>query len=251
MSAPFWISLGGLVLVALVIGSFLGALVVRLPEEVDIVRGRSRCPSCGHPLAPHDLVPLASYLWLRGRCRYCLAKIGTFYPAIELAAVVVALWSATLATGWLLWASCALGWTLLTLSLIDLRAHILPDVLTLPLLAAGLLVAWLAEPTELDLHVLGAMVGYTVFAFIAWAYRSWRGRDGLGGGDAKLLAALGAWTGLAALPSIVLIASLTALAVALIASLRGGLALSERIAFGPYLAVAGWIVWLYGPILQG
>ena len=250
MDAAFWISLAGLTMVALVIGSFLGVLVVRLPEEADIVHGRSRCPSCGHPLAPLDLVPLASFLWRRGRCRYCLAKIGTFYPAIELAAVAVALWSASLASGWLLWASCALGWTLLTLALIDLRAHILPDVLTLPLVAAGLVVAWLDQPMLLDLHVLGAMVGYTVFAFIAWLYRSWRGREGLGAGDAKLLAALGAWSGLGALPSIVLIASLTALAVALAAALRGRLALSERIAFGPYLGAAGWIVWLYGPLFM-
>jgi leader peptidase (prepilin peptidase)/N-methyltransferase len=248
MTAADWLYLAGLALVALVIGSFVGALVVRLPMGVGIAVGRSRCPSCGHQLAPADLVPLASYLWRRGRCRYCLARIGIFYPAVELASLAIALWAATLTQGPLLWASCVLGWTLLALGLIDWREHILPDALTLPLLLVGLAVAWFLERNALVDRLLGAALGYAIFALIAWGYWRWRGREGLGMGDAKLLAALGAWVGGSGLPGVVLIAAVVALAVALFRALRGGLDLGERIPFGPYLAAAGWLIWLYGPL---
>ncbi len=117
--------------------------------------------------------------------------------------------------GWLLWPSCAFGWTLLALGLIDLRHLVLPDVLTLPLAAAGLVVAWFAAPDAVLDDAAGAVGGFAVFTLVAWGYRRWRGRDGLGAGDAKLLAALGAWVGRPGLPSVVLLASLAALAMAL------------------------------------
>jgi leader peptidase (prepilin peptidase)/N-methyltransferase len=153
-------------------------------------------------------------------------------------------------SGWLLWASLALGWTLLALAAIDLRHYLLPDTLTLPLLALGLAVAWLIEPARLGAHALGAAAGFVGFAVIAWLYQRLREREGLGRGDAKLLAAGGAWLGWQALPSVVALAAAVALAVALAGALRGGkLGPTTRIAFGPHLALAIWLVWLYGPLV--
>lgn len=238
-------------LVALVIGSFVGMLVLRLPAGATVL-GRSRCPSCNGALGARDLVPLASFLWLRGRCRQCGAAQGLFYPAVELAALGLALWAWTASDGWLLWASCVFAWTLLALGLIDLEHQILPDVLTLPLAGAGLAVAWFAQPRTILDNVAGAALGFALFYLVAWAYRRWRGREGLGDGDAKLLAALGAWVGASGLTSVVLLASLIALAAALGARsfrLRG--ALQDRVPFGPALAAAGWLVWLYGPLALG
>jgi leader peptidase (prepilin peptidase)/N-methyltransferase len=240
-----------LVAVALAMGSFVGVLVLRLPAG-EPLWGRSACPSCGARLDARDLVPVASWLALRGRCRRCQASIGMFYPAIELAAVVVALWAQTHMDDWVLWASCAFGWTLLALGLIDLRHMVLPDVLTLPLIAAGPVVAILAAPDAVLDDVAGAAAGFAFFTLVAWAYRRWRGREGLGAGDAKLLAALGAWDGLSGLPSIVLLGSVTALAAVLALRLAGrGASLQDRVPFGPALAFAGWVVWLYGPLGVG
>ena len=111
-----------------------------------IVLGRSKCDACGATLGAKDLVPVVSWLWQRGRCAYCRAELGAFYPIIELAALAVALSAAWLLSGWLLLVSCALGWTLLTLAVIDQRHFLLPDVLTLPLIPAGLVVAWAIDP---------------------------------------------------------------------------------------------------------
>ncbi len=129
------------VLVAPFVGSFLGLLIERLPAGGKVVFARSACPACDHPLGPLDLVPLFSWLASRGRCRYCGAAIAAIHPAIELAALGLAVWAAMVVSGWLLWASCALGWALLALSVIDWRHHTLPDPLTLPLLVGGLAVA--------------------------------------------------------------------------------------------------------------
>lgn len=239
------------VVMALIIGSFVGVVVRRLPSGTTLL-GRSRCGSCGGTLAARDMVPLASFVWLGGRCRHCGAAQGLFHPAIELAALGLALWAWSATEGWLLWASCGLAWTLLALALIDLEHQILPDALTVPLAAAGLAVAWLAAPATILDNVAGAALGYALFYLIAWAYRRWRGRDGLGAGDAKLLAALGAWVGASGLPSVVLLASVTALVAALaLRSFRLKGALQDRVAFGPALAAAGWLVWLYGPLVLG
>jgi leader peptidase (prepilin peptidase) / N-methyltransferase len=235
------------------VGSFVGLLAVRLPAGEGVVWGRSACRSCGHRLAARDLVPVASWLWARGRCRYCRAPVARFYPAVELAALGVVLWAAAVTTGWVFWASCALGWTLLALAVIDQREFVLPDALTLPLIPAGLAVAWLIDPALVPHHAMGAVAGFAVFALVGWVYGRLRGRDGLGLGDAKLLAAAGAWVSWVGLPSVVLLAGAGALAVALIgAAGTGGLPARERaIAFGPYLALALWSVWLHGPIVIG
>jgi leader peptidase (prepilin peptidase)/N-methyltransferase len=230
------------------VGSFLGVLIDRLPAGRAVLAGRSRCAACGATLGAKDLVPVVSWLWRRGQCAHCRAELGAFYPLIELAALAVALSAAWLLSGWLLPVSCALGWTLLTLAAIDQRHFLLPDVLTLPLIPAGLLVAWAIDPALVLRHVVGAVAGFAAFAAIAFVYRRLRRREGLGLGDAKLLAAAGAWLGWHALPGVVVLAALCALAVALARTVAGGtLSATTKVAFGSYLALAFWLVWLLGP----
>jgi leader peptidase (prepilin peptidase) / N-methyltransferase len=234
------------------VGSFLGVVILRLPEDRPILLGRSRCDRCARPLGIADLIPFVSYLLRRGRCACGEARLGLFYPGIELAALAVAASVVAVLSGWLLWVSLALGWTLLAMAAIDLGHYWLPDRLTLPLIPAGLLVAWLVDPAKLVDHGIGALAGFLAFAGIAWAYRRLRRRAGLGLGDAKLLAAAGAWLGWQALPGLVVVAAALALAVALIRAAFGArLAATTRIAFGPYLALALWLSWLYGPLVLG
>jgi leader peptidase (prepilin peptidase)/N-methyltransferase len=196
-----------------------------------------------------DLVPLFSWLATRGRCRHCDVSLSTRYPLTELAALVIALWAVSVLGGWPILIGCLLGWALLTLALVDWREKILPDAITLPLIAAGLAAALFLEPLILFDHAIGAAVGLTIFLVVGATFRRLRGYDGLGGGDAKLFAAAGAWVGWAGLPSVLLIAAVTALAVVavMMAAGRRGIA-HEEIAFGPYLCFGFWIVWLYGPL---
>lgn len=232
-----------------IIGSFLGVVVTRAAAPRSIVVGRSACPSCGARLRIADLVPILSWLVLRGRCRYCARPIGAFYPAIELAAAGAALWAAILVSGGLLWASCLLGWTLLALGLIDFRSYILPDFLTLPLIPVGLLVNWALDPASLADHGIGAAAGFFFVVGLRYAYWKLRGQEGIGLGDAKLLAAAGAWVSWDGLPSVVLLAALIGLATALLQHWRhGGVSMSDRVPFGAFLCVGIWIVWLYGPL---
>jgi len=234
--------------VAPFIGSFAGVLIQRLPEGRPVGLVRSSCEHCGVALQARDMVPLLSYLWQRGKCRHCGMAIDRFHPAVEMAAVGIALW-AILADPdpGRLWADCLLGWTLLTLGWIDWRWMLLPDVLTLPLLLAGLLLTWWLEPWSLGGHAAGAACGYLALRGVAWCYRAVRGREGIGAGDAKLLAAAGAWLGLAALPVVVLLAALLGLATAGVLALTGRrLHASTALPFGPCLAAATWLVWLYG-----
>lgn len=232
------------------IGSFLGVLITRLPAAEPVIFSRSRCPHCDHPLGPRDLVPLVSWLASGGRCRYCSRSLGVFYPAIELAAALVAAWAALVVSGWPLWATCALGWTLLALAVIDQRHLVLPDELTLPLLVAGLVVAYLLNADAAIDHAIGAVAGFTALFMLAVVYKRVRKREGLGLGDAKLLAAAGAWVSWTGLASVVLGAAVTALIVVLVRSILGRkVAADEHIPFGPYLCLATWLVWLYGPLV--
>jgi leader peptidase (prepilin peptidase)/N-methyltransferase len=165
-----------------------------------------------------------------------------------LAALLIPVSAATMGiAGSALWAVCAAGWVLLALGWIDWNCMILPDVLTLPLIVAGLLATWWLEPFALTDHALAAALGYTALRGLALLYRRLRGRDGLGEGDAKLLAALGAWVGLDNLPSVVLGAALAGLAWAGLLRLRGAaLTGSTALPFGPFLALSGWVVLLRG-----
>ena len=165
--------------------------------------------------------------------------------AIELAALSFAVW-AVIAVDDAPWVACLFGWALLTLAWIDLRTMILPDVLTLPLLALGLAETWLAAPDSLADHGSAAVLGYLTLAAVAWVYRRFRGRDGLGMGDAKLLAAIGAWLGLSLLPLVLLLAACAGLAAAGAAALAGRrMTAATAIPFGPFLALAGWLLFLY------
>ena len=239
-----------LLLAALVVGSFLGVLIKRLPANRPVAIGRSVCDRCQRTLGWRDLIPLISWASTRGRCRHCGQAIGLFYPAVELAALGVAVWSLLVVPGWIAWAGAILGWALLTLAWIDQEHYLLPDVITLPLALAGLAVAWLIDPAAVLDHVIGAVVGFVVFLATAWLYRALRRREGLGGGDAKLLGALGAWVGWQGLPTIVLYAAVSGLALALILATRGRrLELGHRLPFGPHLCLGGWLVWLYGPLV--
>ncbi len=250
MSAPpLWLLV---IVMAPIVGSFLSVLATRLPEGRGVVLGRSACPRCGHGLGAAELVPLVSFLWLRGACRHCGGRIDALYPLLELGALGVALWAAALTEGADLGASCALGWLLLALAAADWRTYLLPDPLVLAVAAGGIAATALLMPDAVVDHVIGAAAGFLVFWATAALYRRWRGRDGLGLGDAKLLGALGAWVSWQGLPSAVLIAAAAALAAALLQGLvRRRLSGGDRLPFGPFLALGGWIVWLYGPLAFG
>jgi leader peptidase (prepilin peptidase)/N-methyltransferase len=238
-----------MLLVSPVIGSFLGAMAMRLPEDRPVVWARSECESCGHVLSPPELIPIASYVWLRGRCRSCGGAIGVFPLAMELAAVAVVAWAALLTSGSILLASCIFGWTLLLLAAIDWRAQLLPDVVTLPLMLAGLLASFLLPLGAWRDHAIGAAAGFAGLAAIAWLYRLLRKREGLGLGDAKLSAAIGAWIGWQGLPTMLLWGSVLGLLLAIVLSLAvRRLQLSDRLPFGVFLSAGGWLVWLYGPL---
>ena len=238
------------IVAAPVVGSFLGVLVTRLPAGRQVVWGRSECDHCHRALTARDLIPLASWLLLRGRCRHCGAPIGLTPFAMEVGALAVALMAAGQMTGWLLFAGCVFGWWLLTLAVLDWQHFWLPDGLTLPLIPAGLLVAYAIAPGLVVLHLAAAALGGASVWLIAIAYRAIRKREGLGLGDVKLVAALGAWLGPAGLPGALLYAvALALLWVIALALYERRVSGSDRIALGTFLAAAGWLVWLYGPLV--
>src|SRR3954447_1615285 len=238
-----------LVMASPFIGSFLGLLIQRLPDAAPIARGRSRCDACGTPLRARDLVPLLSWLVARRRCRYCRQPLGWFYPGVELAALAIALAAVLIDGVQRAWLDCLLGWWLLALGWIDLRSWLLPDALTLPLIIAGLVVGFLFNPDQLTDRALGAALGYLTLMAIAALYRTFRGREGLGGGDAQLLAASCAWVCGAVLPGVNLFSGASALAAAACLRLAGlRLGIHSALPFGPFLALATWVLWLWSPL---
>lgn len=231
-------------------GSFLGVVAERLPKGRPIALARSECLHCGHALGARDLIPLLSWAAQRGRCRHCGAALGFFLPGIELLCVGAVLWAALALPPGLVWAGSLLGWWLIALAAIDARDMMLPDSLTLPLILAGFAVTYVIAPGALAHHAAGALAGYAAIALIGYAYRRARRRDGIGLGDAKLAAAAGAWVSWTGLPGVILIASLTAIAMIVLGALLGSRGrLDGRIPFGPHLAIGTWIVWIHGPIL--
>lgn len=239
-------------LLAPFIGSFAALLIRRLPTGRPVVLVRSQCEACGHTLGPRDLIPLVSFAVLGGRCRWCGARIAVTHLAVELACLAIAVWAVLADIGGLpVWLDCVLGWTLLTLAWIDWHHMLLPDALTLPLIVAGLGATLLVDPAATSEHAVAAACGYLAFRAIEVGYRWLRGRDGLGQGDAKLMAAAGAWLGVAPLPTVVFMAAAFGLAIA--AGLRiAGQAMHRHAAipFGPALCAAIWVAWLgYDPIL--
>ena len=249
---PSWI---WAVLLAPIIGSFLGVIVTRHEAFMSAMTGRSACATCGSKLQAPDLVPLLSWAVLGGKCRHCKAPIGLFYPLIELGAIAVALWSASVFSGAALWFSCGLGWTLLALAAADMKYFLLPDILTLPLIAGGLLAIATLDANNLTYHVMlghliGVLAGYGFVRVLRFIYRLLRGREGMGLGDAKLFAAAGAWVSWQGLPSVLVIASLSALVAVLIWRGRPVEA-AQRVPFGVFLAIGLWMTWLYGPLATG
>jgi len=233
------------------VGSFLGVLIRRIPGGQDWMLARSACDHCGHPLGPAELVPLASFAAQRGRCRHCGAPIARFHPAIELAALAVCVW-AILADPRAenLASDCVLGWGLLALAWIDAETFLLPDILTLPLLLLGLFEAFAQAPDLLLGRAAGALAGWFGLAALAALYRRVRGRDGIGGGDPKLLGVAGAWLGWLALPWVLLVAALLGLAWAGAKAARGArLDGATALPFGPPLALAIWLLRLYGGVI--
>jgi leader peptidase (prepilin peptidase)/N-methyltransferase len=228
------------------IGSFVCTLALRAPGGWQgMWLGRSRCPACGTVLPPADLVPLVSWLASRGRCRHCGAGVSPYYPLVELGALAIG----ALAQGWLPgspgWLAALLGWWLLALALIDLEAWLLPDAMTLPLIAAGLVASALelTPARSFQNAMAGAVAGYAALAGLGYLYRRLRGHEGLGLGDAKLLAAAGAWLGTVSLPWVVLTAALLGLALAL--ARARPLRAKTAVPFGPPIALAFWGMFLW------
>ncbi|BBF70138.1 prepilin peptidase [Sphingomonas bisphenolicum] len=229
-------------LVGAILGSFLATLILRWPQGRGVVGGRSACDGCGRTLAVRDLIPLLSALVQRGRCRTCGAHIDPLHGRVEAGCAIIG----ALATGGMPdlggvgWA--LLGWTLLTLAILDWRHFWLPDALTLTLAFLGLTIGMWATDVILMDRVIGAAIGYGILLAISLGYRALRGRDGLGLGDAKLLGALGAWFGWQALPFILLIASMLGLVVMLVSG-----RVKSRTAqapLGTFLALAALPAWI-------
>ncbi len=235
-----------LALAGAAVGSFIGLVSLRLPKGEAIALGRSRCSRCARPLGPADLVPLLSFVGSRGRCRSCGGAIQRRYPLLEAACLTIGLVSALVLPLDRALLAALLAWWLLLLALLDVEHYWLPDRLTYPLIAIGLAaVSWL-EPQRLPHHLIGAGAGFLLLQGIAAAYGKLRGRIGLGGGDAKLFAAAGAWLGWEQLPLVLLGASGTALVAALILHHQSADFLAQRLPFGAFLAPAIWILYLLG-----
>ncbi|MDC3362320.1 A24 family peptidase [Gammaproteobacteria bacterium] len=261
--------LGFVALLGLLVGSFINVIVCRLPimlerawqsselpnelptEAFNLAVPRSHCPSCAQQLSASENVPVVSFLFLRGRCRHCKSRISARYPLVEIAASVASVLVAmTFGFTASTLAFLAFAWFLLALSLIDLDHHLLPDDLTLPLLWLGLLVSAfnLGLPgVSLFDAVIGAAAGYITLWSLFWAFLLVTGKEGLGYGDFKLLAALGAWLGWQAILPVLLLASLAGAAIGLILIVFGGRERSAPLPFGPFLAAAGFVMLIWGP----
>lgn len=233
-----------LALLGAIVGSFLATLVVRWPAGRSVVRGRSGCDGCGRGLRAWELVPLVGWAAARGRCGACGGRIDLAHPAVELACLGVGL-SAGLAAGWPQAAAGAVfGWLLVTLAVLDLREWWLPDRLTAALAIAGMASAALGPPDLAD-RLVGGAAGYGSLWLIAFAYRRLRGHEGMGGGDPKLMGAIGLWLGWRMLPAVLLAAALIGLGWALFQHARGrAVAATDALPFGALLAAAAYPAWL-------
>ena len=260
--------------VGLLVGSFLNVVIHRLPRMLEHgwqdqcaeLRGetpaarprynlmvpRSACPSCGHQITAAENVPVLSWLLLRGKCSQCGTPISTRYPIVELLGGILAagaVWR--FGPGWAGLAACAFLWTLLALTFIDFDTQLLPDDLTLPLLWGGLVANLYGLFVPLRDAVVGAIAGYLVLWSIYWLFKLIRGKEGMGYGDFKLLAALGAWLGWKMLPLIILGSSVVGALIGMGLVAFKGRDHNVPLAFGPYLAIAGAIALFFGePIVR-
>lgn len=232
-------------LLGAIVGSFLATILIRWPQRRSALGGRSSCDDCGERLGGRDLVPILSFLIARGRCRACGAAIDPRHLGMELAAAMVGA-AGFVAHGWPLGGVTALfGWWLLLVIALDAEHQWLPDALTLPLLPLGLVVGWAGMGPLLPDRAIGAAAGGIGLWGIAALYRLARGREGMGGGDPKLLAGLGAWLGWMQLPFVLLGAGMFGLATALLMRARGKeVDASTRLPLGALMALGAWPLWL-------
>lgn len=266
-----WLLWAGTALLGLSVGSFLNVVIHRVPlmlerqwkrecrELLELEAGeseparfnllvpRSRCPHCGHRIGALENIPLLSYLVLRGRCRSCGTPIGLQYPMVELLTALL-----TLAVLWHFGpvpqalAGMFLTWCLIALSGIDLKIYILPDNITLPLLWLGLLLNWQGLFTDLESALFGAVAGYLSLWLLYHAFRLLTGKEGMGYGDFKLFAALGAWLGWQMLPLVIILAAISGAVIGIALIVFRGRDRAQPIPFGPFLAIGGWIALLWG-----
>ena len=244
-SADLWwpVLLGGL---GAVIGSFLATLVLRWGQERSVLQGRSHCDSCHAALGPRDLVPLLSAALARGSCRRCGARIDARHWQIELGCVFVGVLAGIAVPGPVGLAGAVFGWLLLTLAALDLAYFVLPNVLTATLAVGGLVTGLLGVDPALQDRLIGGAGGFAALWLTGAGYRLLRGREGLGGGDPKMLGAIGLWLGWQILPVVVFLASLTGLAIVLVGMATGkSAALTDAKPFGALLAIAAYPAWLF------
>ena len=270
---------GAALVFGLLVGSFLNVVVHRLPlmmrrdwraqcaeemaepapvlpeGEFSLVAPRSRCPQCGRGIRAVENIPLLSWLALRGRCAGCSAKIPARYPAVELlTGLMFAVTAWVLPWSWQALAGIGVTGALIALTFIDIDEQLLPDSITLPLVWAGLLFNLMAGEQAfvgIEDAVIGAAAGYLSLWLVYQAFKLVTGKEGMGFGDFKLLAALGAWLGWQMLPMIILLSALVGAVIGIAMILIMGRDRQVPIPFGPYLAAAGWIAMLWGPALTG
>lgn len=228
-----------------VFGSFIATVAVRWPRPA--LAGRSACDGCGRTLSAAELVPLASWLAVRGRCRTCGAPIAPLHPAIEALGLAIGVAAGLAAPGWQGVAGAGFGWLLLASGAVDFVAFRLPNALTLALASGGLATGAAGMAPPLADRAIGGVAGFATLWLVAAVYRRVRGRHGLGGGDAKLFGAIGLWLGWRALPPTLLIACVLGLAVVVVWRLRGGaVSATDRLPLGTLLAVAAFALWIVG-----
>ena len=256
-------------ILGLLIGSFLNVVIHRLPrmmerewhyqcaelrgenlpeiEEISLARPRSRCPACGHAISALENIPVISWLLLRGQCSECHATISIRYPIVEVVTgLLTAYTAAHFGFGWSMVGATLLIWSLIALTFIDFDTKYLPDSITLPLLWGGLLFNLYGTFTDLPSAVTGAMAGYLSLWSVYWAFKLATGKEGMGYGDFKLLAALGAWQGWQMLPLIILLSSLVGAIVGILLIILAKRGRDVPIPFGPYLATAGLLALFWG-----
>ena len=257
-------------LLGALVGSFLNVVIHRLPimmerqwrqqcaefdpqpvpvaaEPYNLAQPRSRCPHCNHQIRAWENIPVISYLLLRGKCSGCGAPISLRYPIIEAATAALSGFAAWhFGFGWEAGAALLLSWTLITLTMIDIDHQLLPDSITLPLLWVGLLLNLSGLFTDTHSAIIGAVAGYLMLWSVYWGFKLITGKEGMGYGDFKLLALLGAWMGWQMLPLIILLSSLVGAVIGIGLILLRGRDHNIPIPFGPYLAIAGLIALYWG-----
>ncbi len=258
-------------ILGLIIGSFLNVVIYRLPIMIEsdwreqcaelnenesavatktrfnLVTPRSRCSNCGTMIKSWHNIPVFSFLFLKGKCTFCDAPISIQYPLVELLTAMLSL-IVVVKFGFTVpgFAALCLTWSLIALSVIDLKHTLLPDNITLPLLWFGLLLSLSGQFVSATEAIIGAIAGYLILWSVYWIFKLVTGKEGMGYGDFKLLAMLGAWMGWEALPGIILLSSLVGALVGISMIAFAGHDRRIPIPFGPYLAAAGWIYLLYG-----